>query len=35
MLDRGVQSGCLILVGGGEPYEVVYFDGYGPDDVEA
>lgn len=30
--NRGVVRGEPILVGGGEPYEIVYFDGYGPDD---
>ena len=29
--DRGVKRGEPILVGP-EPYEIIYFDGYGPDD---
>jgi hypothetical protein len=32
--DRGVTRGGPILVGAGEPYEVTYFDGYGPDDED-
>ena len=31
-LHRGVKSGDPIPVGTGEPYQVVYFDGYGRDD---
>jgi hypothetical protein len=30
--NRGVQRGDPILVGIGEPYRVVYFDGFGPED---
>jgi hypothetical protein len=30
--NRGVLRGEPILVGGGEPYQVIYFDGYGIDD---
>jgi hypothetical protein len=29
--SRGVARGEPIFVGAGEPYEVVYFEGYGPD----
>ena len=31
--NRGVRRGEPILVGAGEPYEIVYFAGYGPDEV--
>jgi hypothetical protein len=31
--NRGVARGDPILVGSGEPYETIYFAGYGPEDV--
>jgi hypothetical protein len=31
--NRGVQRGDPVIVGAGEPYQVVYFDGFGPDDL--
>jgi hypothetical protein len=30
--NRGVRRGDPILVGAGEPYQVVDFDGFGPGD---
>jgi hypothetical protein len=30
--NRGVLRGEPIIVGSGEPYQVAYFDGYGPDE---